>query len=286
MSTETFTELRVVTTAGWLARDLRAGTRLPVVHDLGLDVPADTSSTAWWAPHQHVARLAVTARVTQPSLWSPGATWLTRVPAEHLHRRVWAGPLDDVASCPLWQPGALVFAKPAEIKVRGLDARPYGTADAVTRAMLERHLTGESLVVLSELVGFVEEYRCFVAPGPDGAPTVVAASPYLVHDVTWDAWDDASSAPDPTAAAAFAQQVVAAVDGPAGYVVDVGRLADGRWAVVEANAAWSSNPYHCDPAGVVAAVLAAQDPDGDVTWAWRSDPYMDRFARPLPVRSS
>lgn len=286
MSTETFTELRVVTTAGWLARDLQTGTRLPVVHDLGLDLPADTATTAWWAPHQHVARLAVTPGAARPSLWSPGPYWLTQLGREHLHRRVWVSPLEHVADAPLWCPGAPVFAKPAEIKVHGLEARPYGTPAAATRAMTDRHLTGASMVVLSELVEFVEEYRCFVAPGPDGAPTVVAASPYLVHDVTWDAWEDVSSAPDPTAAAAFAQQVLAAVDGPPGYVVDVGRLADGRWAVVEANAAWSSNPYHCDPAGVVAAVLAAQDPAGDVTWAWRSDPYMDRFARALPVRSS
>lgn len=286
MEADRFAELRVVTTAGWLARDLQTGTDLPVVHDLGLDVPADTAGTAWWSPHQHVARLAVTPGVAQPHLWSPGPAWLTHLGGGHLHRRVWAGPLRDAADAPLWSPGALVFAKPAEIKVRGLEAHPYGTAAAVARAMTEHHLTGTSMVVLSEVVEFVEEYRCFIAPGPGGAPTVVAASAYLVAGQTWDAWEDASSAPDPAEAAAFAQAVVATVDGPPGYVVDVGLLADGRWAVVEANAAWSSNPYHCDPAGVVAAVLAAQDPDGDPAWAWRSDPYMARFARPLPVRSS
>lgn len=283
MSTESFTELRVVTTASWLARDLRAGTDLPVVHDLGLDVPADTTATAWWSPHQHIARLAVTPGAAHPKLWSPGPYWLAQLSDEHLRRRVWVTPLEHVADSP--RPGAAVFAKPAEVKVRGLEARAYAAPDDARDAMLGRGLTGQSMVVLSEVVEFVEEYRCFVAPGPGGAPAVVAASPYLVHDVTWDAWEDASSAPDPAQAVAFARDVVAGVDGPPGYVVDVGRLADGRWAVVEANAAWSSNPYHCDPAGVVAAVLAAQDPDGDVSWAWRSDPYMDRFARPLPVRA-
>lgn len=286
MSAEIFTELRVVTTAGWLARDLQSGTHLPVVHDLGLDVPADTSSTAWWTPHQHVARLAVTPGVRRPSLWSPGPCWLSRLPAEHLRRRVWAGPLEHVATSPLWSPGGRVFAKPAEIKVPGLEARPYATATAVAQAMTERHLAGTSMVVLSEVVAFVEEYRCFVAPGPGGAPTVTAASAYLVDGVTWDAWEDASSAPDPTEAVAFAQRVADVVDGPAGYVVDVGRLTGGSWAVVEANASWSSNPYHCDPTGVVASVLAAQDPAGDPAWAWRTDPYMARFARALPLRSS
>lgn len=68
-------------------------------------------------------------------------------------------------------------------------------------------------------------------------------------------------------------------------MLDVGLLRDGSWAVVEANTSWSSNPYHADPTGVVASVLAAQGPESDPRWAWRSDPAIDRFARPLPVRS-
>ena len=65
---EPLAELRVVTMAAWLARDLATGTDMPVAHDLGLDVPADTTRTAWWAPHQHIARLAVTPGATLPLL--------------------------------------------------------------------------------------------------------------------------------------------------------------------------------------------------------------------------
>lgn len=285
MSGGPFTELRVVTTAGWLARDLRGGSVVPVVHDLGLDVPADTRSTAWWCPHQHVARLAVTPGVTQPVLWSPGPRWLTRVAPQHLRRRVWAGPLRDVPASSLWAAGGSLFAKPAEIKVRGLEAAAYPSAEAVTRALRDRGLSSSSTVVLSEVVRFVEEFRCFVAPGPGGRPRVVAASAYLVDGLTWDAWEGSASAPDPSEAVTFAGQVVDATSGPPGFVLDVGRLEDGSWAVVEANASWSSSPYHCDPVGVVASVLAAQGPGGAPAWAWSSDPYMDRFARPLPVRS-
>ena len=142
-----------------------------------------------------------------------------------------------------------------------------------------------SHVVLSEVVEFTAEYRCFIAPGTHGAPTVVAASAYLVDGQTWDAWESPAEAPDPAEAAVFAQRVARTVVAPPGYVLDVGRLADGTWVVVEANASWSSNPYHCDPAGVVASILAAQDPNGDQRWVWRSDPAIDRFARPLPVRT-
>lgn len=284
-----FAELRVVTTAAWLARDLAAGTTVPVVHDYGLDAPADTSRTAWWAPHRFIARLMVTPGVTRPHLLSPGPAWLTTVDEQWTGRELWAGQLAAIAGCPLWNRqyanGVRVFAKAAEIKRDLLPARAYGTASGFHGTAETAGLLPGSHVVLSEVVEFTAEYRCFIAPGTDGAPTVAAASAYLVDGQTWDAWENSQDAPDPTEAARFAQQVVATVDGPPGYVLDVGRLADGTWAVVEANASWSSNPYHCDPAGVVASILAAQDPDGDQRWVWGSDPAIDRFARPLPVRT-
>lgn len=279
-----------MTTAGWVARDLAAGTDLPVEHDLGLDVPARTAGTAWWAPHRFIARLAVTPGVTQPALASPGPGWVTTVDPRWLGRRVWAGHLRDVADSALWAAdftdGVTVFAKAAEIKLDRLPARAYGTAGGFLGDAEQAGLTPESWVVLSEVVAFTEEYRCFIAPGPrTGRPRVVASSPYLIDGQTWDAWETRDQAPDTAEAAAFAQAVVDDTAGPAGYVLDVGRTADETWLVVEPNASWSSNPYHCDPAGVVASVLAAQDPAGDLAWAWRSDPYMARFARPLPVRS-
>ena len=285
MSVAGFTELRVVTTATWLAGDLNAGTRLPVVHDYGLDVPGDTSGTAWWAPHKFVARLAVTPGVSQPLLTSPGAAWMGTLDEKWTRRSLWSGPLAAAPSCPLWGRGA-VFAKPAEIKLGRLAAATYTDPAAFQACAEAAGLQSGSQVVLSEVVAFSAEYRCFVGPGPAGRPVVLASSAYLVDGVTWDFWEDATDAPDPFEAAAFAQRVLGDVVGPAGFVLDVGRLADGSWAVVEPNASWSANPYHCDPAGVVASVLAAQDPAGDPRWAWGSDPAFDRFARPLPVRAA
>ncbi len=286
-----FAELRVVSTARWLADDLAGGTDLPVVHDLGLDAPADTTSTAWWAPHRFVSRLAVTPGATRPLLRSPGPDWMSTVDPAFTRRKVWTGQLRDAHRSGLWDTaepvdGLRVFAKAAEVKIGRLPARGYMTAGGFVGAAERAGLLPTSPVVLSELVAFTQEYRCFIAPRADGAPRVVAASAYLLAGTTWDFWDDASQAPDPSDAAAFAQQVAAVTAGPAGFVLDVGRLADGSWAVVEANASWSSNPYHADPAGVVSSILAAQDPAGDPGWAWRSDPFLDRFAQPLPVRTA
>lgn len=287
MSTDHFTELRVITIAAWLARDLATGTDLPVVHGYGLDTPADTSGTAWWSPHDFIARLGVTPGVAQPVLASPGAAWMPNLDRRWTRRKLWSGPLSKVADSSLWSsPGALVFAKVAEIKLRHLDARIYGTAAAFVAEAEQAGVQPTSQVVLSEAATFTHEYRCFVAPGLGGAPTVVASCAYLIGDLTWDAWECAADAPDSTEAVAFAQMVVEDAAGPPGYVLDVGRLVDGSWAVVEANASWSSNPYHCDPTGVVASVLAAQDSAGDDRWAWASDPVFDQFARPLPIRGA
>ena len=277
-----FTELRVARTAAWLADDLRAGADLPVVHDLGLDVLPGARRTAWWAPHEFIARLTVTPEAELPDLASPGPAWLASVPSDFLGRSVWCGPAGDLAGCHLWDTGP-AFAKPAEIKLSALPAQLYPDPDAFLTAARAAGLYPSSWVIVSEPIDLVAEYRCFVAPR-DGRPVVVAASAYLVDDVTWDAWEPAD-APDATAAAAFAQTVVDAVEGPDGWVLDVGRTAAGRWVVIEANAAWSSSPYHADPRGVVAAILASQTPPVPPRWRWRSDPVFDERATPLRIRT-
>jgi hypothetical protein len=70
---------------------------------------------------------------------------------------------------------------------------------------------------------------------------------------------------------------------PPGYTLDVGTDAEGNWSVIEANAAWSSNPYHCEAAGVMTSVLAAQQPGHD-RWRWQPDQVFLERARPLPLR--
>lgn len=278
---DAFSELRVVTTAAWLADDLRAGTHLPVVHDLGLDVLPGRRRTAWWAGHRFIARLTVTPDVQLPDLTSPGPAWLAGVDADLLGRRVWCGPLGDVEECSLWDAGP-AFAKPAEIKRVALPAALHPTREAFAAAALGAGLLASSWVVVSEPIDLTAEYRCFVAP-VEGRPRVVAASAYVVDGITWDAWTP-PFVPDVAVPWAFAEEVLDSTSGPAGWVLDVGRTADGQWVVVEANAAWSSAPYHADAVGVVASVLASQTPPVEPRWRWRSDPALDRWAAPLPVR--
>ncbi|MFB7264339.1 ATP-grasp domain-containing protein, partial [Streptomyces nojiriensis] len=54
-----------------------------------------------------------------------------------------------------------------------------------------------------------------------------------------------------------------AVPRPSTAVVDVGLPDGGGWAVIEANPAWSSGGYACDPERVLDVVLRAAGPTAE-----------------------
>lgn len=58
-------------------------------------------------------------------------------------------------------------------------------------------------------------------------------------------------------AAKTCEQIAMALDLPEAVVLDVGLLSDGRWAFVEANAAWGAGLNGCDPVRVVPCIAAA-----------------------------
>lgn len=246
-----------------------------MVHELGFDLPElDRSTTLWWCPGSYVARAAATG-VTLPLL-SPGPRWLASLPRHWLGREVIALPAAEAHRLdPGW------FAKPAEVKVSALPAAVYADADGLVRAVAAAGLEPGSWLIASEPVEYVGEYRCFIA---DGA--VTAVSPYLISGVTWDGFDPAAaSSAGALHAAEFAQAVIDDIGPgacPPGFTLDVGADRRSRWSVIEANASWSSNPYHCDLAGVLASIEAAHDAEGaHARWAWILDPYQSRRARPL-----
>jgi len=117
-------------------------------------------------------------------------------------------------------------------------------------------LAGDLPVLIQEPVDFEVELRAFVS-----GRTVAALSPYMLAgeiargaDGEWTA--DAAHV---TAAAAFLDALLAdeAVALPRGVVVDVGRIRDRGWAVVEANAAWASGLCGADPRAVLSVIRAA-----------------------------
>jgi hypothetical protein len=189
----------------------------------------------------------------------PPADWLARLPPQLLRRQVECMPLAQ-ARC-LTHPA---FLKPPLDKL--FPAQVYRDG---------AHLPGpdvlddDTLVQVSEIVRFSREYRLFVLDGE-----VRTASRYAVDgDLDVAARDELW--PQLTG---FAREVLAAADTlPSAAVVDVGPLADGTgWAVVEANPAWASGGYACDPDGVLDVVLRAAGPRARLAAGDRP------FLRPLP----
>ncbi|MBG0738760.1 ATP-grasp domain-containing protein [Paeniglutamicibacter antarcticus] len=275
--------LTVVTSARWLADDLRAAGTIGIDQILGLDAPVLDGRTALWCSGAWALRL-LKAGVQHPFL-SAGPDWLTRVPAEFLRRDVWAG---TIGRMPYRGEGKM-FYKLAEHKHGDIPAGLYLTEDTFQRHVRNVFATADHVDELhfvgSAPMRYTREYRCFIAHG-----TVTAASFYLatlpgVNDstatITWDAYNG-EQAPDASRAAAFAQDVVDAMgaDQPPGYTLDVGEDADGDWSVIEANAAWSSNIYHAPAAGVIDSVLASQEP-GNNRWGWTPDALFFNRTQPL-----
>ncbi|WP_156251020.1 ATP-grasp domain-containing protein [Pseudactinotalea terrae] len=267
-----FDQLRVVSSARWLAQDLVAAQVLPVVHDLGLDVRSRSPRTAWWAPMRFASRLVATTG--RNPFAAPGPHFTAGLDRRWTARLVMTTTVADLTAGAHVALDGPVHVKPAELKHSGLPAQVVTDTGAARAAVAAAGLDPGTVVQLSKVIDPVAEFRAFVRHGK-----VVTVSAYLVAGVTWDAWSS-QDAPEAGEAARFAADVAASVAGPDGYVLDVARTRQGAWVVLEANPAWSSNPYHCDPAAVVTTVLAAHQQGAH---RWRIDPWLQRTARPLPV---
>ncbi|WP_030462388.1 ATP-grasp domain-containing protein [Kitasatospora sp. NRRL B-11411] len=242
--------LRAHTAASWRAPQGLAGTR---VHLYGGPLFAD----------------AVGRELGLAPL-EPSDGWLAALPRELTLRRVELTTLAEARRLP----GPAFVKAPAD---KHFTARVYPDGSALPGPEL---LDGATPVLVSEVVRFDTEFRLFVLDG-----TVRAASRYARGgELSFaapesDAPESDGHKSDAPELLAFAADVLAAATGPAALpsaaVVDLGRTPHG-WAVVEANAAWASGGYACDPDAVLDVVLRAAGPLPEL-------PSTDRpFLRPLP----
>lgn len=277
--------LVVCSTANWLVEEMRvgAGTGLRVVQDYGFALPDidEHVVAAWWAPAEHVARLAYAGMSLD--LCAPGPAWLSTVPEDLTGRYIWAGPLSRVAQAP--RSG---WAKPAEAKVRGLPSAWWDDVPAFADQALAAGATADSWVQISPArLDLVEEHRCFISHN-----RVLTTSPYLLDATrTYEPGMEQDKSLSHDGAASFAREVVARL-GPAqppAYSLDVGLTRNGDWVVVEANPAWCSGTYGCSSAGVVEAVVGsstttiASSASRYGPWAYVPDPYLTGLARAQPL---
>lgn len=165
------------------------------------------------------------------TLSEPPNDWLPNLPPEYRRRTVRLSVAEDAR----WAPGRW-FAKPPNDK--SWPARVYDSLKDLPE------LEAKEPVLLSEVVEFEIEYRCFVLDRQVKTFSVYLRDGQLQKDTGY-----ASSEQDDREMLEFAAEVLAdeRVRLPRAVVMDVGRLKrDRMWAAVELNAAWGSGLYGCD----------------------------------------
>lgn len=163
-------------------------------------------------------------------LCSPDDDLLARVPGAFLRRKVELRHLREIDT--------LVFPKFVKTIVpKQVRSRVYASA-----AELRDEATGldpDTLVLVSDPVHFVAELRLFVLDGQ-----VLDAAFYEGEG-------------DRAAGVAFGTALLPHVKTPHAVVVDVGRLPDGEWALIELNAAWGAGLNGCSAVCVLPAIAQA-----------------------------
>ncbi|MCW1884623.1 ATP-grasp domain-containing protein [Luteolibacter flavescens] len=187
-------------------------------------------------------------------LLEPSVEWLTVVPREYLQRDIELMSLGSARDRT-----SAAFVKPADGKI--FEPKVYATgADLPT----DEHVDMDIPVLRSGIVDFRLEVRCFVR-----GRQIVTLSPYWRDDELARGEDGMwGFLPDEEEGARKFAEAVLADDRvllPPACTLDVGRLPDGSWAVIEANPCWGAGLYGCDPKEVLLSIQDAIIPRDSLT---------------------
>jgi hypothetical protein len=189
---------------------------------------------------------AVIAESLPLDLLEPPPDWLAGLPHAFIQRQVRHMTLGEARQFP-----GPAFVKPAQDKCFPADIYT-SAADLPSPGTVPE----STPVLVAEPVTWELEIRCFVLDRQ-----VVSLSPYLrdgrlaeAEDGSWPATDDEIAAALDVAATVLGGP---GVQLPPAVALDIGTIAGRGWAVVEANAAWGSGLYGCDPARVLPVIQRA-----------------------------
>lgn len=190
-------------------------------------------------------RAVALAEALDLALLEPPFDLLTRVPERFVRRQVEAATFGDLDRLQ-----GRTFVKPADPLDKWFDAGVYADVRDVRTRGRSRP---DAPVLLSEVVEWSAELRYFVLEGH-----AVAGSPYISYGRPVGKPAKCPSAV-PAAGLAVVEGLCAATGDelPPAFVVDVGRIDDRGWAVVEFNPIWSAGLLNADPRAVLPALLRA-----------------------------
>ncbi|WP_146502309.1 ATP-grasp domain-containing protein [Rubinisphaera italica] len=158
--------------------------------------------------------------------------WLVKLPYEFRHRDIQLMTLGEARK--LSRPR---FIKPPNDK--SFTAQVYETG-----ANLPLDYENDQAVLVIEPVQWRSEFRCFCLDG-----NVLTLSPYLRNGVLAKGTNYEATEFEFNQAIEFAEKALSATMSftPRAVVIDVGQIEGQGWSVVEANAAWGSGIYGCNP---------------------------------------
>jgi hypothetical protein len=173
--------------------------------------------------------------------------WLLHLPAHYTKREIMSMTLTQARTL-----SQARFIKPATDKLFAAQVYPSG-ADLPVKS---QSLPNELPVLVAEPVCWEVELRFFVLER-----RVMTFSSYWrgehptrLDDGTWEALPE-----EVEEAQAWINALLADPDVkiPPAIVIDIGKIRDRGWAVIEANAAWAAGIYGCDPRQVLAVIERA-----------------------------
>jgi len=174
------------------------------------------------------------------ALLEPVVTWLPSVSRDYTKRRIELMTLAEAR-----REKSAQFVKPADGKV--FDPKVYSSGAELPT---DENVDGGLQVLVSDIVDYRLEVRSFVCDRE-----LVTMSPYWRNDAL--AQDSDGAWPflekEEAEARAFIETILAdqSVKLPPACTLDVGKMADGEWSIIEANPAWGAGLYGCEPMKVL-----------------------------------
>lgn len=213
----------------WKCERLR-GPRIPEIDDPEVVVYAETFYAA------------LIERALGLRLLDVSEEWLVQLPPQFRKREVRLSTLQAARS--LREPQ---FIKPPNDK--SFKAKVYAAGSE-----LPAEFDPQMNVLVAEPVQWEDEFRCFVLDGKVRTLSVYLRCGRLAELDDFQATED-----ELVQAAEFAERVAADPDSnvPRAISLDVGTIRGRGWAVVEANGAWGSGIYGCNPDEVLHVISQA-----------------------------
>jgi hypothetical protein len=223
--------LEAATAAGWSVR------RLP---NWRIEAIPDEKNIAAYGEPLFVAAIAQQLSL---ALLEPPFAWLSQLPRKYLKREVRLSELGLMT-----KERFPAFIKPADDKC--FPAKVYVTRDDFPSV---DYLASNTPILISEPVVWEVEFRCFIRDRRCVTISVYERNGELAQasDSSWPVKENELGE-----ALAFISSFLndPRVSLPPSVAVDIGRMTDKDWAVIEANPSWGAGIYGCEPREVLYTV--------------------------------